>query len=128
MEMFERATREKFRFKLSNGIVSVEDLWDLKLDDPRLDQLAISLNKEIKELTEESFIKTKTKKDETLNLKFELVKYIINTKLKEKEERELTNIKLQKKAKLEELIYQKELEEISSKTLEELKKEYNELD
>ena len=126
--MFERATREKFRFKLSNGIVSVEDLWDLKLDDPRLDQLAISLNKEIKELTEESFIKTKTKKDETLNLKFELVKYIINTKLKEKEERELTNIKLQKKAKLEELIYQKELEEISSKTLEELKKEYNELD
>src|SRR6478735_11977577 len=101
MEMFERATREKFRFKLSNGIVSVEDLWDLKLDDPRLDQLAISLNKEIKVLTEESFIKTKTKKDETLNLKFELVKYIINTKLKEKEERELTNIKLQKKAKLE---------------------------
>jgi hypothetical protein len=85
--MFENASRLKLRFKTSVGQLSTEDLWDLSL--PGLDNLAKSLNKEIKEASEESFIKTRTRANEILDLKFELVKHVIKVKLEEAEARKI---------------------------------------
>ena len=41
--MFEKASRLKLRFKTQNGIIAVDDLWDLTLDS--LNTLAKALNK-----------------------------------------------------------------------------------
>lgn len=123
--MFEKGIRQKLRFKLANGIISIEDLYDLKLED--LDRLAISLNKEIKESSGESFIKAKTSTNETLELKFEIVKHVIDVKLLEKENKAKALEKQQKREQIEELIGRKELSALESKSLEELRKELAEL-
>jgi hypothetical protein len=124
--LFEKASKAKLRFKVKNGFCATEDLWDLKLED--LDDLAKSLSKEVKESSEESFIKVRSDQNKTLELKFELVKYIITTKLKEKEDKETRVLKAQKKAQIQELIEKKELSSMEGKTLEELKKELELLD
>lgn len=123
--MFEKATKLKFRYKVGNGFINTEDLWDLKLED--LDKLAKSLNKELKESEEESFIKTKTLANKKIEDHFEIVKHVITVKLAEKQAKVEAIEKQQRKAFLKELIDKKEIEEVSNKTLEDLKKEYEEL-
>ncbi len=119
--LFELATRKQFRYKLSNGTVSTEDLWELNLES--LDKLAKSLNKEIKESAEESFIKTRTITSKVLEAKFEVVKHIISVKMKEAEDKEEKAAKSARKAKLLELIEKKEFQSLESKSIEELTKE-----
>lgn len=120
MEMFALATRNKLRFNSSKGLVTTEDLWSLSLTE--LDKIAVILNRTIKESVEESFI-NKNNADEKLQLSFEIVKYVINTKLKEKEEKRIEVEKLQKKQQLLELINKKENESLEQLSLDELKEQ-----
>ena len=85
MEMFEKASKQKLRYKVTSGTISTEDLWDLDLDS--LDLLAKTLNKAIKDSEEESFIKSKSTANTTLELKFEIVKHVIEVKLQLEDER-----------------------------------------
>lgn len=87
MNMFEQSVRSKLRFETSKGSMNVEDLWDLKLTGGQisLDGLAKGINKQLKEEEEESFVVQKSKSSTTLNLKFEIVKHIINVKIEEEE-------------------------------------------
>lgn len=123
--MFEQAVRQKLRFKLSNGFVTTEDLWDLSLQS--LDTLAKSLNKQVKESEEESFIATKTKENKELELKFEIVKYIIKVKLQEAEDKKAKVERSARKAKIKEILEEKENESLKGKTTEELLKELDSL-
>lgn len=124
--MFEKATRLKLRFNVSKGTITTEDVWDLNLI--ALDNLAKSLNKEIKESSEESFIKARTQANETLDLKFEIVKHIIGVKLAEQEAKKQEIEKAQKRALLKDLINKKELNSLEEKSLDDLKKELEELE
>jgi len=121
MEKFEEASRKQLRFKVTNGTITTEDLWDLSLES--LDKLAKSLNKEVKEQEEESFIKTRTVSNKTLDLKFEIVKHIINVKLAEEAEKKTKAEKAAKRAQIMELIGKKQVETLEGKSIEELTKE-----
>ena len=123
MELFATATRNKVRFASVKGLLSTEDLWTLTLE--QLDVIAKDLNKELKE-TEVSFISS-TKTNEILQLKFDVVKFIIDVKLAEKEEKKLKAEKLAKKNQLLELINNKENEKLQSLSLDELKKQLEQL-
>ena len=81
INMFEQATRLKLRFKSNNGVVTTEDLWDLPLS--QLDGIAKDLRKELRD-TEDSFIEEK-KSNANLELRFEVVKHVITTKLEERD-------------------------------------------
>lgn len=83
--LFESATRSKMRFPFK-GMISVEDLWDLSLTN--LDSVFKTLNAEVKKFEEESLLHTKSKEDEEISNKIEIVKYIVNVKLNEKKKRE----------------------------------------
>ena len=83
--LFELATRNKIRFPFK-GLISVEDLWDLSLTN--LDSVFKTLNAEVKKSEEESLLNTKSKEDEELYNKIEIVKYIVGVKLAEKEAKE----------------------------------------
>ena len=83
--LFESATRSILRFPFK-GMISVEDLWDLSLTN--LDSVFKSLNAEVKKFEEESLLHTKSKEDEEISNKIEIVKYIVNVKLNEKKKRE----------------------------------------
>lgn len=83
--LFESATRSKMRFPFK-GMISVEDLWDLSLTN--LDSVFKTLNAEAKKSEEESLLNTKSKEDEEISNKIEIVKYIVSVKLDEKKKRE----------------------------------------
>lgn len=119
VNIFEEATRKGLRFATSKGLVTTEDLWDLKLD--ALDTLAKNLDKEVKESSETSFVKKKSSANKTAKLKFDVVLHVINTKLAEEEAATLASEKKAKKQQLLNLIAQKENEELSGKSLAELK-------
>ena len=62
------------------------DLWDLSLTN--LDSVFKTLNSEVKKSEEESLLNTKSKEDEEISNKIEIVKYIVSVKLDEKKKRE----------------------------------------
>lgn len=122
--MFEVAVRSKFRFPF-RGLISTEDLWDLALED--LDSIFKSLNSQLKMVKEESLLSKKTKQDEELALKIEIVKNVVTTKLAEKEERAKLKEKKENKQKIMEIMSRKQDAELEGKSLEELSKMIDEL-
>lgn len=117
--MFEIATRNKFRFPFK-GLISVEDLWELSVDN--LDSIFKSLNSEMKRTKEESLLSTKTREDEVLETKIEIVKYIVSVKLAEKEQRERAFLNKERNQKIMDIIAAKKDAELQNMSIEELEK------
>ena len=84
-ELFIDATRNNYQFPF-RGMINVIDLWDLSLTN--LDSVFKTLNAEAKKSEEESLLNTKSKEDEEISNKIEIVKYIVSVKLDEKQKRE----------------------------------------
>lgn len=84
-ELFINATRNNYQFPF-RGMINVIDLWDLSLTN--LDLVFKTLNAEAKKSEEESLLNTKSKEDEEISNKIEIVKYIVSVKLDEKKKRE----------------------------------------
>ena len=121
--MFAQASRLKLRFRVSNGLVGVEDLWDLNLT--QLDKLAVELRREANQ-TEESFLET-TKKDPTLELRFNIVKSILETKLNETNAAKEEKARRQKKQQLLEILERKQNEQLDSLSVEDIQKQIDAL-
>ncbi len=125
--MFEKATRLKLRFSSPQGLLSVEDLWDLPLTSKRtnvanLDDIARGINHEL-EQTNVSFVPSKNQAGNSLTkLKLDLVVHIINTKVAETEAQEKVVENKQKKDQILALIAQKETETLAATGIEELRK------
>lgn len=117
--MFELATRYKFRFPFK-GMISVEDLWDLSVKN--LDTVFKCINAEMKKTKEESLLSTKSKDDEVLEMKIKIVKYIVEVKQKEKEEREKMFLNKERNQKIMSIIAAKQDEELQNMSVEELQK------
>lgn len=123
--MFEKAVRLKLRFDSPVGLLSVEDLWDLPLTgtlkrQANLDDIAIQLNKELKETNTESFVKKSTKSNDVVKLKFDIVLKVIEVKQIEADAASLKRTNAEKKQKLLELVAQKQDESLKGKSVEEL--------
>ena len=124
-QMFEVVSRMKFRFHY-NGIIQVEDLWDLSLTS--LDSIFKLLNSQIKNSQEESLLETQNKKDEETLTKIEIVKHVVSVKLAENEIRKKARERKEQRAKLMEIMSYKKDESLQSKSLEELSAMLNELE
>ena len=123
---YKNASRLKLRFSTNKGVLTTEDLWDLPL--VQLDTLYKGLNKQLKEAQEESLLTVKTKSDEELTLRVEIITDIVKTKISENEVRRASAEKAERKQKLMKLIEEKQEGELGSKSIEELKEELNRLD
>ncbi|MCP4374004.1 MAG: hypothetical protein GY797_38755 [Deltaproteobacteria bacterium] len=122
--MFEIASRRKLRFPTRKGNLTAEDLWDLPLTSKNgasLDNLAKSLNKEIKETDEESFVEAKSTVSKDLETKFAIVKRVIVVRLEQVEKRKNAKVAKEKREQILRLIADKENDQLASKSLEELK-------
>lgn len=84
-ELFINATRNNYQFPF-RGMINVIDLWDLSLTN--LDSVFKTLNAEVKKSEEESLLNTRSKENEEISNKIEIVKYIVDVKLDEKKKRE----------------------------------------
>ena len=122
--MFEKAVRMKLRFNYK-GLLSVEDLWDLSVNE--LDKIYQKLRKEQKDLNEDSLLEKQTKESEILNLKVDLIKYIVKAKTDEVERgKERLARKLQRE-KIAAIIAKKQDEGLENMSLEDLKKAFEDL-
>lgn len=122
--LFEVAVRSKMRFPF-RGLISVEDLWDLGLT--QLDSIFKTLNGEKKQTEEESLLGSKTKENQELQDKIDIIKHVVsviqdeaNARLEEKE-------KAEKKQKLLRAYADKENDEIKNMSKEEIEKALEEL-
>ena len=115
--LFEIATRKKFRFPFK-GMISVEDLWDLSVQN--LDTVFKALNAESKQAKEESLLAVKSDADTILDAKIEIVKHIVNVKLAEAAQRQQAAANQEKIYQLQGLIVDKQNEELRGKSIEEL--------
>jgi hypothetical protein len=122
--MFETALRNKFRFQFK-GLISVEDLYDLSVQN--LDTVFKGLNSQLKQVQEESLLNTKTKEDKELDVKIEIVKYIVKVKLDEENSRLKAKVQKEQKQKIMEILSVKQDESLQNKSVDELKAMLEEL-
>lgn len=118
--MYKEASRLKLRFQTNKGLVSVEQLWELSLTE--LDSLAVSLEDEYKNSKGKSFLATKSRKDKTKKLMFDIVLDILTTKVEENEVAKNAAADKAHNQKILELIKNKQEDELKGKSVEELEK------
>lgn len=125
MSIFEQASKDKLRFQTVKGNLTVEQLWDLPLDkgEVNLYQLATELLVDTQNKPEQalSFFKKTTSKNELAQLKFDIVKHIVTTKVAEIEDKTNEAVKQSEIAELDKLIAAKEAEAKAGLSLDELK-------
>lgn len=126
--MFERAAREKFRFTTPQGMLTVEDLWDLPLTAragsrvANLDDIAKELNKKVKATEEETFVPRRRKRADTVAAAMlEIVKHVITVKVEEEEAAETAKAAKDRKQLLLGLIAKKENEKLEQSSVDELR-------
>ena len=124
MELFEIATKKKYRFPYK-GIITVEDLWDLNVT--ALDQIYKNLNKWLKEMGEESLLKTKSTEETDIENMVEIVKHIVVVKEQEKTNRLAQKERDAKKQRIMSIISDKEDKALTELSTEELRKMLDEL-
>lgn len=131
--MFEKASRAKLRFasvpatKYSpSGLLSIEDLWEIKLTD--LDAIFKALKKELGNEQEESLLSPSGKPDPIVQLKVDLIKHIAEVRIREAEAVKLAKERKMKKQKLMEILERKENQEVEGKSADEIRAMINELD
>ena len=125
MNIFEMATRNKFRFPYK-GLISVEDLWDL--GQVQLDSIYKNLNKEIKQIQEESLLSAKNSEGAELQAKIDIVKYIFTIKQQEAIQRSIDAENADKKRRIMEILAQKQDDSLMGKSEDELRKMLKELE
>lgn len=131
--MFEKASREKFRFQSPQGALTVEDLWDLPLTSENgnranLDDIAKDLNRKLKaQGEEESFVVRERKVDDSVKVMFEIVKHVISVRLDEDDKSKKAVETKAKKQKILEIIARKRDAKLEEAPIEDLAKMVEEL-
>ena len=123
--MFEQASRLKLRFDTSLGKLTIEDLWDLPLSSRKgasLDNVAISLSNKVKDEVETSFVKKRDKANARLELKFNLVKHIIEVRLAEIDKAEQSAVAKTKRDAIDTILLEKEADALKGMSVEDLEK------
>ena len=127
--LFIKATRQAWRFPSVKGLISTEQVWQLPLqsrDGFDLDSVAKAVNAEVKQQAEESFV-TPTKTDDTSRQKLELVRYVINVKIAERDAAANAKAKAEEKQKILDILGKKADAALEAASEEELRKRLAEL-
>lgn len=132
MNIFEQATRAKIRFTTLNGMLGVEDLWDLPLVSRRsnlanLDDIARYLDAELKSSASVSFVNEVSETNAATKLAFDVVLHIIDVKLAEQKAASLAADNREKKQRIMAIIEQKQAEALSASSIEDLQQMLNAL-
>ena len=122
--MFEQAARTKLRYNFKASVIGTEDLYDLSLDE--LNTMAKFVNKSVKEDEEESFITPVTASKGKDKLRLNIIKAVIKYKLDTMEASRTASQNKAKKDKIMEILFEKENDDLKSKSKEELEALLNE--
>jgi len=126
MEMFAKATRHAFRYNSTKGALTTEQLWELPLTGAfSLNAVATEVTNSIKSMGEDSFVEVTPNPDLALaKKKLEVLKYVRDYKLEEKAAaKQKAAERAAKRAKLLEILNNKENEAMSAMSKEEIMRE-----
>ena len=126
--MFEQAARMKLRINVPRvGSLAVEDLFDLSLE--QLDAAYRELAKSKEVIAEPGLLQRKTSvKLEATELALELVKYVFEVRVAERDAKVAAAERKEKRQKLMALIAEKKDEGLKAASVEELQKQLAELE
>lgn len=133
MNVFQVAAQKKYRFATHQGNLSTEDLFDLPLISSKfgktdLNNVAISISRSLKELSEESFVEARPNPIKAeLETKLEIVKAVIGVKQLEAAAAKAAADKQQKLAALYRALDDARGRELASSTTEDLQRQIEEL-
>ena len=130
MNIFEQAARAKLRFESAKGLLSAEDLWDLPLTSTKgvnLDSIARAHYLQLRSGNDISFVNAGTATNVTDQLRFDIVKHVIVTKIAENAAANDAAKRKEKKQHLLGIIAQKEGEALTSMSIDDLRKMVNDL-
>lgn len=124
--IFEIASRKRFRFQTEVGVMSTEDLWDISMK--QLEKIANGLVKQINAIEAPSVFSgldgsasTKESKElESLNDQLDLLKYVFQVRTEENRAKLEEAQRKQQKARLDELIERKRETALESMSIDEL--------
>lgn len=125
MEIFAKATRVKLRFETPKGLLSVEDLWDLPLKSRQgsanLNDVAVQLHGKLGQ-QQISFVEQPdpASNNEVEQLAFDVVKFIIDTRLAQAAINLKAVERKEQKARLLDIINRKQNAQLEDTPLEEL--------
>lgn len=128
MNLFEKATKNKFRYPSIVGDLTTEQLWDLPLlsrraNQPDLDKVAQALAVSIRDLPEESFVRKGSNKNRVrLEECLEVVKHVIASKQAMEEAAVAREKKAARNARLREILQQRQDQALESLSEEEIQK------
>lgn len=126
-DLFERASRAAIRFSSPVGDLTTEQLWALPLTSSKganLDIVARTVNRELKSLTEESFVTLKPDpRKADLELRLDIIKRVIEVKLAEKAAADKRAENAERKRKLLAALASKEEAGLASMTKEQIEAE-----
>ena len=128
VNVFEVAVRNKLRFDFK-GSQSVEDLWDLSVQD--LDSIFKGLSAKLKQASEESLLVAggkKTKDATETETKIEIIKRIVEVKLAEKAAKDRAKENKAKKDQLLAVLKRKQDQSVENMSEDDIKKLINEID
>lgn len=129
--MFEKASRQAIRFNGgAKGQLSVEDLWSLPLQSTRsasLDSIARDLHRELKDAETESFVSPQSNADTITQLKFDIVKHIINVRVQENDEKLRKKQAAAQKDRIDQIIADKKDKALLDMSIDDLEKMKNDL-
>jgi hypothetical protein len=124
--IFQYATRNKLRFPSGRGELTVEQLWDVPLrssNDFNLDVIAKTINKALKEASEESFVNsTRSPAQTRLEIMLQIAKHVIITKLEEERLAEKRAANKKEREKLLEILAEKQEGKLSKLSETELRR------
>lgn len=124
--MYKKALKSKLRFNTTKGKLTTEDLFDLNLVD--LNNIAIALDKKLSETPRKSFISDITPDTQEDELRFNIVKDVITTKLAERDANQNAKAKAAEKAQLLEILHRKKNQALENLSVEELEAKIASLD
>lgn len=130
MDIFEQASRQKIRFDSVRGPLVVEDLWDLPLmarnSGFSLNDIAINLHQQL-QTTTVSFVEEDKKPNPDIQLRFDIVKHVIDVKKTEQKALAEAQAKAEYKQKLLAKLAERKDAELDTKSAEELEAMINAL-
>lgn len=115
---FELASRNHYRFPF-NGMISTDDLWELNVQ--QLDSIFKKLNAQVKQSEEESLLASPSKENIDLMNKIEIIRHIVAYKQAQRMEAESAVARAQQRARIEEVLFERENAELRNKSPEELR-------
>lgn len=122
-EMFEEATRRHVKFNAGIGMITAEDLWDLPLKSPRgpsLYPIATALHNELKRDVPD-FLDDAERPDSLTQLKFDVVRHVIEFKKAEVKAASEARDKAEKRQQIMAIIADKQVGELKEKSVEDLR-------